>query len=241
MTSKHRSIKRRRVAAIGDCHFPWACKKTLLAVYKRLREFKPHIIIQLGDLYDLFSFTRFPRTHNLYTPRQELDLGQKDAALFWGSVAHACPRARRIQLWGNHDDRAVKCILSKAPEYEHIVAQHMQTLMRFPGVETVQDSGLVYFIDDVGYHHGYLLRGGAHAESFKHNIVVGHTHRGGVWPVMTEASQLWELNAGYVGDRFAKPLSFAAQRTFSRYTLGLGEIDEAGPRFVPLPQPGRGP
>lgn len=223
------------VLAVGDLHMPWHSRPTLLAIYEAIRRIKPHVVIQMGDLYDLFSFTRFPRTHNIYTPSQELALARKDAELFWSSVQHAAPvKCRRVQLWGNHDDRAVKVALAKAPELEEFVTAGMRSLMRFDGVETVDDSRHVYMIDDVGYHHGYLLQPGAHARSFGHKIVTAHTHYGCVIPVKLEKELVWELNVGFAGDRFAKPLSFAAQRRFSRYTLGYGVVDAHGPRFYPL-------
>lgn len=226
---------RKTVLAIGDMHAPWASKCTLLAVYDAIRRIKPDVVIQMGDLYDLFSFTRFPRTHNIYTPSQELTIARKDAALFWSSVKHAGPRRmRRIQLWGNHDDRAVKLALNKAPELEEFVHAGMRSLMRFDGVETVDDSREVYKIDNVGYHHGYLLQPGAHARQNLCSMVTAHTHFGCVVPLKLEKEIIWELNVGFVADRFAKPLGYSPQRRFSRMTLGFGLIDRWGPRFVPL-------
>lgn len=225
---------RRRVTIAGDVHFPWASDAALQAFYKRLHVFQPEVVVQIGDIYDMFSMARFPGTKSIYTPQQELALARRDAEKFWLTVKEACPKARRVQLWGNHDDRPVKKALAHAPELEHFVKEGMHKLMHFPGVITAPDSREMYMVDDVGYHHGYLLQPGAHARSFNHNIVVGHTHFGCVIPVMTEHGQFWELNAGFLADRFAKPLSYTAQRKFSKWTRGFGEVDDVGPRFIPV-------
>lgn len=226
---------RKTVLAIGDLHKPWHSRATLLAIYRAIRRIKPDVVIQMGDLYDLFSFTRFPRTHNVYTPSQELTLARKDAELFWQSVKYAAPKnCKRIQLWGNHDDRAVKSALSRSPELEHFVAEGMASLMKFPGVQTVDDSRHVLMIDGVGYHHGYLLNPGAHARANLCNMVCAHTHYGCVIPLKLEDRIIWELNVGFGADRFAKPLGYAPQRRFSRSTLGFGVVDPYGPRFYPL-------
>ncbi len=223
-----------RVFAIGDVHDPWSSKKTMSAIYRAIRRLKPDIVIQMGDRYDLFSWSKFPRTQNLYTPEQELKLGRRDAEKFWATIQEAAPKAKCIQLWGNHDDRALKRTLEKSPELEHFVRDGMASIMRFERVLTIPDSREVYMIDGVGYHHGYLAAPGAHARASLCNMVVAHTHYGCVIPIKLENKIIWELNCGYVANRFAVPMSYAAQRRFSRSTLGYGWIDADGPRFIPL-------
>jgi predicted phosphodiesterase len=229
-----KSRLRRRVSIAGDIHYPWENEFALQQYYNRLRAFQPEVVLQAGDLFDMFSFGRFPRTHNIYTPNQELAIARKKGETFWRTVGNIVPKARLVQLVGNHEDRAVKKVLNAAPELEDFVRKGVHALMEFEGVETIHDGRDVYMIDDVGYLHGYLLHLGAHARTFNHNCVVGHTHLGGTAYVHTERETFWELNAGYMGDRFSKPLSYTAQRKFSRWTPGCGEVDEAGPRFVPF-------
>lgn len=225
---------RRSVLIVGDVHFPWHSRKTLWAIYRHAAKLKPDVIIQIGDLLDLFSFSKFPRTHNIYTPAQELKYGRGEAENFWSSLQKACPKARCIQLFGNHENRAVKKTITDAPELESFVKDGMHSLMRFDGVETMDDSREVLKIDDVYYNHGYLLQPGAHARAFLENVVVGHTHFGCVVPVKLETKLIWELNVGYAANRHAVPMSYGQQRRFSRWTLGFGWVDHLGPRFIPL-------
>lgn len=106
--------------------------------------------------------------------------------------------------------------------------------MRFDGVETYSDSKDMLEIEGVVYLHGYKLKIGDHAQEFRTPVVCGHVHLGGTAFIKTETGIIWELNAGYVANRHAVPLSYAAQRRFSKHTLGFGLITPDAPIFVPL-------
>lgn len=228
------ALAKKRVVAIGDVHAPWHSKAYCDQVVAFIEARKPQVVVQVGDLYDLFSWGRFPRTLNIYTPAQELDEARRVGEELWARIRRAAPRAKCFQLWGNHDDRAVKNVISKSPEHEVFVSKGMKELMTFPGVTLTDSSRDELVIDGVVYIHGYLAYLGAHARFNQKNTVCGHTHYGGVLPINLDGRIIWELNVGFVGDRFAKPLSYTAQRRFSRWTPGVGEVDEWGPRFVPF-------
>ncbi len=222
------------VVAVGDIHFPWHSRRTISAIYKIIEEIKPTVIVQMGDLYDLFSFSRFPRTQNIYGPQSELKLARREAEKFWASVKEVAPKAKCYQLLGNHDDRAGKRALEKAPELEHFVKAGVRSLMEFEGVITLDDSREVLMINGIGYHHGFRSGYGAHARANLCSMVVGHTHRGYMLPIKLENKTIFELNVGFCGNRHAVPLSYGEQRRFSNWTLGVGVIDALGARFVPL-------
>lgn len=215
-------------------HAPFHSRRTLRKICEHVEADPPDVLVQLGDLYDLFSWAKFPRTENLLTPQHELEQGRKDAEEFWLRLKKAAPRAKCFQLWGNHDDRMVKRTLERAPTLEAFVKAGVRSLMQFPAVELVEDSRDELIIDDVAYMHGFRTRLGDHAAYNRHNTVCGHSHVGGVVYIKQEKRVYWELNAGFIADRFSKPLSYTAQRRFSRWTLGYGRIDELGPRFIPL-------
>ena len=60
------------IIAIGDCHFPFANAASLFRIEQMAKQIKPQVILQIGDAMDAFSFGKYPRTHNLMTPNQEL-------------------------------------------------------------------------------------------------------------------------------------------------------------------------
>lgn len=184
----------------------------------------------MGDLFDLYSFGRWARSHNIMTPKQEIIAGRKDAEWMWSELRAACPKAECIQLWGNHDDRPIRKAIDCYPEIESLIDIHH--LWQFPGVRLESESELI--LDGVCYMHGFRTRLGDHARNNMMSTVCGHSHRGGVAYIPLGNKVIWELNAGYLADRFKKPLQYTKERRFSQWTQGYGEVDEMGPRFIPF-------
>lgn len=213
------------ILVIGDTHFPFHNQESLERVFEIARESKPDSIVQIGDLYDLYSFSKYPRSHNLDTPAKELDRAASRAQDMWRELGEIVPYADCYQLMGNHDARAFKRLMEKAPEFESLVEDSLRELFSFPGVTTVTEPELI--INDICFIHGFLPFG-KHVERTGMNTVTGHTHRGGV----TFSPKAWELNAGFIGDIHAPVFSYHALRRFHWTTQGVGLIDRYGPRFI---------
>lgn len=223
------------IYCIGDTHFPWSSDRTIERIVDAIEAEKPDIIIQHGDVYDMYSWTRFPRTHCLLTPLQELKLGRKKAEMFWGRVKKASPRSKRYQLRGNHDMRPYKRIQERAPEFEPAMVA-FDELFKFDGVETILDAREDLIIRDISFTHGFRKHGD-HCMHTKRSTVVGHLHVGGVVYRRLGDEVIWELNCGWAGNPFAIPLSYTQLRRYNNSTQGFGRVDEAGPRFIHLPNP----
>lgn len=220
--------------AIGDTHFPFTIWKTVERIITAVEQLNPVHVVQLGDLYDMYSFAKFPRSHNVYTPVQELENGRRLAEGFWDRVKKAAPKAKLWQVKGNHDARPFKRIIELCPEIEGNLT--LDKLWKFDGVETLKDDRDDLIIDKVVYMHGFRSHG-AHVIHNGMSTVCGHLHRGGVVYVRRGKESLWELNAGFCGNPHSTPLGYTPQRRLSTWTQGFGVIDEMGPRFVPLPNP----
>lgn len=229
------------ILALGDLHFPWANLDALTAVYAFCSQ-NPQIthVIQLGDLYDMFSWAKFPRTHLLYNPQQEIEVGRKMAEEMWATIRSLLPKAKCIQILGNHDIRPIKKCLELAPELEPFL--QFKHLFQFPNVEFVEDHREPFKLGDVSFMHGHLTGLGAHARKYLRSVVCGHTHRGGVVTIpmgdngSDKASGAWtifECNAGYLGDPRSRPMSYTPTK-INEWTPGFAYIDEWGPRFIPL-------
>jgi predicted phosphodiesterase len=217
---------------IGDSHFPFHNRKTVGAIISLCRKLKPQVIIQLGDLLDLYSYSRFARSQNIMTPAQEVKRGRKDAELMWKELRQASPKADCFQILGNHDARFAKQVLDKLPEAEHLL-KGVYELWKFDGVITSNSDRDELILDGVCYQHGYR-KFGEHARSNGMSTVCGHLHRGGVQYSRLGNKTIWELNAGFCADENSIPMSYSKQRRFSQHTQGCGVIDEYGPRFIPL-------
>jgi len=50
-----------KIAVIPDTHFPYCNTSKLFQAIGRIKNFKPDVIIQVGDLYDQLSFSNYPK------------------------------------------------------------------------------------------------------------------------------------------------------------------------------------
>lgn len=223
-----------RFLCVGDTHFPFHDRQRLPMIYEVARREKPDIIVQLGDLFDLFNWFRDSQSREVMTPRDELSLARWEADAFWGRMADAAPKAARFQILGNHCVRILKKCTRGAAELEGVLEMlDFRQLWRFPGVETMPDSRTPLEAGGIVFHHGWQSSLGRHCQHFLRNTVVGHTHHGGVYFVRHFDRTLWELNCGYIADPNSPAMSYTFA-SVSRSVPGYGWVDGRGPRFVPL-------
>lgn len=215
----------RRIMVLGDTHFPFHCDGTISAFYQRVDAFKPQVVVQIGDLLDMLSHSKFPRSLNQYNPRQEMELGRQCAEQFWSTVRSIVPSAKCYQITGNHDHRPIKRVIESYPEAEDLVAPSLRNLYTFDGVETIFDIRQELIIDGIVFIHGYMSQLGQHRDFNLANVVVGHSHQAGVVYRNTPRGILFEANAGYSGDPTSKALGYTPQR-ITRWTKSFLEIEK---------------
>lgn len=218
------------IVVLGDIHYPFNNEKATSAAIKLVKALKPTHIVQIGDLYDQYCFSRFTRK-NIILPEQELEEARARAEEMWKSLRST--GARCFQILGNHDIRLIKRVEEKLPEAQTLVRRSMLELYQFKGVRTIEDDRQELIINGILFLHGYRSRLGDHMRYNRQSTVVGHSHVGGVVYEQYRNRILWELNVGYLADETAEPLKYRPQTT-SKWTLGLGVIDTKGPRFIPL-------
>lgn len=222
-----------RTLIIGDTHFPFVNHAKLEKVYRFAEKEKPKRIIQIGDLFDLYAHSKFPRSLNIYSPEEETNLAREGAELMWKTLRSLCPDAECVQLKGNHDIRPLRQTLAHLPALEHVVSKYLNELMTFEGVKLIEDSRQEYEAQGILYYHGYRTGLGAHRDYVLQNSVVGHTHKGGVTFRRFRNQVCWELNAGFLGDAESKVFGYTPQKIHD-CTNGIGFIDHWGPRFIIL-------
>lgn len=221
-----------RTLFVPDIHFPFAHQKTLEKIYRFAEKEKPEVVVQVGDLYDSYSHSKFPRSHNIFTPREETELARKQAETFWSEIAKAAPDSKKYQLCGNHDARMLKRILEVYPGAEDWIVKMLEELMSFQGVKTILDAREELMLPgEVACIHGFRSQTGQHRDYLMHNVVAGHLHIGNVSFRQMRGRVLWELNCGLAGDPESKGLSYTPTK-ITNWTLGWGWLDQYGPRFV---------
>lgn len=222
-----------KVLVVPDQHFPFVNKKALARLIEIAEEFQPTHIVNVGDTYDMYSFSRFARSMDIMTPKQEIERGRVMAEKMWVNLQKAAPKAKCFQVLGNHEERVFKKIMNLAAEYESILEAPIRKLLSFPGVHTLKSSKSELVINDIVFVHGWSTTAGFHVRYFLQNVVHGHTHRGSVQFISQKGKSLWELDCGFIADQNSLPLEYRETKT-SQWHTGLGLIDKYGPRFVPL-------
>lgn len=220
------------IIAIGDTHFPFTNRPWMKWVIKRVKEVQPAYVVQVGDVYDYFSLSAYAKTADCMTPAAEFEAGRRMAEDMWTDVHAAAPRAELLQKLGNHDARASKRLFEKLPEIRSLV--DLESPFNFKGVTTEHDDTAETMIGNVFVIHGYKSFG-AHARHNQGPTITGHLHRGGVAYFQNRFGYYWELNAGFGADIDSVAMRYRHQKKIHGWTLGLGEVDEQGPRFSLFP------
>jgi len=221
-----------RIAVISDIHWPFASQKVLDQFYRFIEKHQPEYVIINGDAWDMFSHSKYPRSHNVFTPEVEHQLSREANEVFWQEVKKAVKDAKCFQLLGNHDIRPLRRILEVYPVAEDWISSMLKKLFNFEGVKTIHDVRQELILPgNIAVHHGYRSKLGDHRDYMLQNAIIGHTHLGGVTFRRLRGEVLWELNSGVAGDPESKGLSYTPQK-ITHWTPGFGWVDEYGPRFI---------
>lgn len=215
-----------------DSHYPFVNKEAEAAMIEFAREHKPDFIIQVGDLLDCYAASKFPRSQNIYTPKEEERLGIEMAHKAWKELREACPEAKCYQLMGNHDVRMLKRTLESLPIAEHWIEKYFKELFTFEGVETIFDTRQELEIAGILFTHGFLSSG-SHKDYYLKNVIHGHDHKLYVQHRRIHGENIFEMSCGFIGDVEAKALSYTPSK-LANFQLGFGWVDEWGARTIHL-------
>ena len=221
-----------KILCIGDTHFPFVNKQAIEKLYDFAKENRPDYIVQVGDLLDCYAASKFPRSQNVYTPKQEEELGIGMAREMWKTLHDICPNATKYQLLGNHDIRTLKRTLESLPIAEHWIEKYFQELFTFENVITEFDHRKEVEIGGILFTHGFL-RSGAHKDFYLKHVIHGHDHKLYVQHRRIHDQNIFEMSCGFLGDIEAKALSYTSSK-LSNYQLGFGWVDQWGPRTIHL-------
>lgn len=215
-----------------DSHYPFVNKEAEQKMIKFAIENQPDYIIQIGDMLDFYSASKFPRSQNVYTPKEEERLGIEMATNAWKQLREGCPKAKCYQLMGNHDVRPLKRTLESLPIAEHWMEAYFKQLFTFEGVETVFDTRQELEIDGILFTHGFLSPG-THKDYYLKNVIHGHDHKLYVQHRRIHGQNIFEMSCGFLGDVEAKALSYTPSK-LANFQLGFGWVDQWGARTIHL-------
>lgn len=221
-----------KIMPIGDVHHPFMDWKKFMLVVAIAKAEQPDAIIQIGDLYDMYSFSKFPRNPDFIKPEDECKEGREDAEKMWKMLKEACPKAKLYQMHGNHDLRPVRYVGALSSMVLSAMKKWLKEQMTFKGVELVPSE---HEIDGVMFTHGDNFRRlGDQCRYNQQNSVCGHSHRPGVYYDQNKDGPYWELNVGWLGDSNSEAFSYRAQKKIHKMITGVGIIEDGQPRFIVL-------
>lgn len=223
----------KHIVAIPDLHCPWVSKPCLEFIFKIIKSFKPQYVVQLGDATDMYSTSRFPRSHFI-TPADEYIEARETLEDIFEYIHKISPKSEIHMLMGNHDLRPIKKTIECTPEVEHFVNKGIKEYFTFPNVKTHHDYRVPLEIDDILYMHGWLSGIGKHCQYFKKSVVRGHSHKASIYFEKTyDDKTIFELECGYAADPFSKVQTYYPTK-YSKSVLGCGLITDGRPQFLSL-------
>lgn len=171
----------KRGMAVGCVHSVYACPEAQKAVLRFRDLWKPHTVVDLGDVHDFTAF----RSGAKGTPDEMADLGKDfQAGVDWLKRYRPTHRTE-----GNHDVRMRELCSDPRAIVSHcatIVAENLRQIDEANGTLVrpyCQDEGWWRF-GDTDFGHGWAFNENAlrdHAETYG-KCVIAHLHRPGEMP-----------------------------------------------------------
>lgn len=220
-----------RIAVISDLHCPYQDHKKVTKCLEYIKDFKPDHIIFIGDIYDQFAFSRFPKDYHTksLSAVEEIATAFEYIRSMVIRLKKENSQAKIKILRGNHDVRLEKRISEKM--HELIGIFNLNQFWEFPGIETIIDVRQEVIINDILFTHGHRSKIGDHSRYYLRNVVCGHLHRPGIVYFPYKDKTLWELNVGFLGDPSTCAFSYTTTK-ITNWTNAFGVIDEDGPRVI---------
>lgn len=176
---------------LNDIQIPFEDKRALNLVLGFTNDLKPHGVILNGDIVDCYSISDFDRS-----PLSKATL-QKEITGAQRLMAKLARIPNKLWIGGNHEDRLRRYVW-KNPKLlgsmDEGTRERVVAAMDFPEVFGLGEHGfswlpyggtfnlgklLVTHGSIVSRHSGQTAR--AHMDKYGTSVLVGHTHRGGVY------------------------------------------------------------
>lgn len=165
-----------------DIHSPYHDPYSLELYYKLLGVIQPDLIVVGSDFADFATLSSFPLDPTMYQDRSVLRGFMRDWQDFIANVISVSPHSKLVWLYGNHEDRIFRHLMSDAQVYSDIVLEKF--------TEIIRHGGRVWYLGEVDcVRVGYLQieHGNRHNEHVAKsrlwdlggqiNVMAGHVHR----------------------------------------------------------------
>jgi hypothetical protein len=190
----------KRLFLIPDAHHPFVKRSSWKLVLKVAKDFRPDILVTLGDFIDCWSVSNYDKS-----PARSSQLQTEiDAANLALDELDNLKVPRKEYLFGNHEARLEKYLSTRAPELFSMmkIEQLLKLEKRGWGFTKYKDYlkiGKLFLVHDTGSAGMY-----AHIRSmaaFEGSVVQGHTHRlGSHYIGSARGNSHVGISSGWIGD-----------------------------------------
>jgi hypothetical protein len=221
---------------IGDAHLPFEHPKALefLVSVQQLYQIPDENVICLGDLLDLYHFSKYPRGAEFpITPKQEIEIARKKIKEW----AKAFPLLKICEA--NHESRLWKKAIEA--ELPSDVMRSIREIFAYPKTWEINE---VYMIDTASPF--LCLHGDGHGLSpitltnnprqFGMSVCYGHYHSlASIMHLSTQTLRAWSFNVGCLIDESSFAFEYGSKAKF-KPSIGCGVImsDGRAPLWIPL-------
>lgn len=218
-----------KVLFIPDVHVPYNDRRAWKILIKSIKQFKPDILVILGDFADCFSVSKHDKS-----PDRKILLHKEIAAVRKHlEQLEGLGIKRKIYVAGNHEYRLERYITQKAPELFGLVDIPTLLYLHENNWEYVEYKNHIS-IGDLAVSHDYGSAGQtAHRTATQRlgvPVVIGHTHRAASVSRRTfEGKHLQSAMFGWLGD--IKEIDYmhqAAAKTGWTLGFGIGYLFKSG-------------
>ncbi len=230
----------RHVLVLPDLHAPYHDGWAFELFLQVAEDVEPDIIVIIGDFMDCYAVSQHmkdPERKNSF----EWELTEAAQCL---DRLDSLGIRRKVFCMGNHEDRFRRYLAKDAPALAGMRGMTIPELLELDerGWEVVDYKesikiGKAHFTHDVGRAGKHALRQGL--QDFGHNLIHGHTHRGGTAYQGTVSGESHVgLDVGWMGDE--KFIDYKHKDMVRRdWQLGFGEVylEEGGnchAHFIPI-------
>lgn len=198
-----------RIIAFGDLHAPLTHAPYFDWLLGQIEDFRPHYVVNVGDWFEALAAKRWARyPDEKWTAQDEVQAVVAQAA----AINAVAPDARKVWLYGNHDDNLFGCHPDRIPvDLREIVNWRMMRgteALESWEEKTTYTHGFRFRLGPVTFQHGCdvskdglrAMFGSAILYSSQNGLLVqGHSHKP-VHPQECEIRSLptrfWVANAG---------------------------------------------
>lgn len=189
------------VAAVPDIHVPFHDDYVCRMVGDFLREIHPDALVFLGDYLDFYGLSNFKKDPDrIGRLQEEIDEGWD----LLDDMTYKLTRDRHYTM-GNHCDRLRRYLWENAPELSNLDALTFDNLLRLKDNHfEVYDYGETVSFGDVNFAHGHRVSKHSgrtaqfHIEEYGTSVVVGHSHRQGVYKLRNLGQDITAIEAGHL-------------------------------------------